>query len=79
MMFYDHVVSVSTLSTQLCLRSCCAHLSVVELGTYDVHDAQSQDLCVLVYKKQQLVSWDLQYIASSFLLKWTQLLVLLGK
>ncbi len=48
--------------------------------TYAVHcEQQSQDLCVLVYMKQQLMSWDLQHIATSFLLKWTQLLVLLGK
>ena len=67
-----YAASVSTSSTQLRLRWCSAHLStVLELGTYAVHcEQQSQDLCVLVYMKQQLMSWDLQHIASSF---WNEL------
>ena len=64
--------NVSTSSTQFCLR-CSAHLSdVLELGTYAVHcEQQSPGLCVMFYMKQQLMSWALQHIASSFLLQWT--------
>ena len=72
MMFDQH--------THLCMHWFYAHMStVLELGTCAVHcEQQSSDLFVLVYMKQQLMSWDLQHIARSFLLQRTQILVLLA-
>ena len=70
----QHIKHTVVLALMFCTSECCTWL-----GTYHVRCAQSHYLCVLVYMKQHLMSWDLQHTASSFLLKWTQLLVLLGK
>ena len=72
--FSDHIVSVNShheqrvSAHQAHICACIdAHLrTVLEPGTYGVDcEQQSQDLRVLVYMKQQLISWDLQHIALS--------------